>query len=412
MISVEEALRLVLSHLPERRSESVDFQEALGRVLAQDIRATTNVPPFDRSAMDGYSVRAADVVHAPVDLEYAGEIRAGGGDPGFVGMGQARAIMTGAPLPRGADAVQIVEQTRRSEDGRRITILKPVQQGENIAPLGCEAKAGEPVLESGRVIGPAEIAVLAGMGQLRVEVWKRPTVALFASGDELVEPQDSPRPDQIRNSNAYSLAAQLRLLGLEPEYLGIARDDRADLRQRMLSARERDVIILTGGVSVGEYDFAKDVFRDLELEILFTRVAMRPGKPTVFARSESTLVFGLPGNPVSAFVAFENFIRPALGRLCGHRKPELPRIHAELLHDLRQSPGRTSFLPAWAQSAAGGWKLEPLGWKGSSDIIGFSRANSAAICPAERDFMGKGEMIQAMLLPDFFARSSDRQAKE
>ncbi len=405
MISVEEALQLVLSSLPERRLESVDFREALGRVLAQDIRATADIPPFDRSAMDGYAVRAADVARAPVDLEVTGEIRAGGGDPGRVEEGQAKAIMTGAPVPRGADSVQIVEQTRRSEDRRRVTILRPVKTGENIAPLGSEAKAGEIVLESGRVVGPAEIAVLAGFGHLRVEVWRRPSVALFATGDELVEPHDSPRPDQIRNTNSYSLGAQLRLLGLEPDYLGIARDDKTELRQRLSSALQSEVVILTGGVSAGEYDFAKDVFQDLGFQILFARVAMRPGKPTVFARRGNTLVFGLPGNPVSSFVAFENFIRPALGRLCGHRKPDLPRIRAELLRDMRQTPGRTSFLPACAQLGGDGWKVEPLRWRGSADVIGFSRANSTAIFPAERDSMAKGEKIEVMLLPDFFARS-------
>ncbi len=405
MISVNDALALVLSNLPERRVEQVGFQDALGRVLAHEIRATASVPPFNRSAMDGYAVRAADIADVPVELECAGTVRAGDGDPGFIGAGQAKAIMTGAPVPGGADAVQIVEQTYRSKEGNRVTVLKPVKPGENIAPMGCEAVAGEPVLEPGRLVGPAEIAVLAGFGCTRVGVWKRPRVALITTGDELVEVEVSPGSGQIRNSNAYSLSAQIRLLGLSPEYLGIARDDKHEMRQRLAQGLERDVVIVTGGVSMGEYDFAKEVFQDLGLEILFSKVAMRPGKPTVFARLGERLVFGLPGNPVSSFVAFENFARPALGRMCGHRKPDLPRVRGKLTRDLRQAPGRTSFLPAWVVLTDIGWKMEPLSWKGSADIIGFSRANAAVILPAECSVMSEGEIVEAMLLPDFFARS-------
>jgi molybdopterin molybdotransferase len=404
-ISVDEALNLVLSNLPARRAEEVPFQAALGRVLAQDFAATQNVPPFTRSAMDGYALRAAETTRAPVELEYAGTIRAGGGEPGSIGPGQAKAIMTGAPVPSGADAVQIVERCRLTDDGRKVAILKAVTAGENIAPLGNEATLGETVLESGRYVGPAEIAVLAGFGCSQIEVWKRPTVALFATGDELVEVAESPRPDQIRNSNAYSLLAQLRLLGLKAEYLGIARDDKQDLQAMLTRGLEHELVILTGGVSMGEYDLAKDVFLDLGFEILFSRVAMRPGKPTVFARRGSNLVFGLPGNPVSTFVAFENFVRPALARLCGHKKPDLPRIRGELMQDLRQVPGRTSFLPSWVSFEDGQWKVEPLRWKGSADIIAFSRANAAVIVPAESGFVAKGERVEAMLFPDHFSRS-------
>jgi len=220
-----------------------------------------------------------------------------------------------------------------------------------------------------------------------------------------VEVSESPRPDQIRNSNAYSLLGQLRLLGLDAEYLGIARDDKYDLQSVLARGLERDVVILTGGVSMGEYDLAKDAFLDSGLEILFSRVAMRPGKPTVFACRGSKLVFGLPGNPVSTFVAFENLVRPALGRLCGHKKPDLPRIRGELLRDLKQTPGRTSFLPSWVSVEEGRWTVEPLRWKGSADIIAFSRANAVVILPAETGFLAKGESVEAMLFPDYFLRS-------
>jgi molybdopterin molybdotransferase len=404
MISFEEALALVLANLPEARVESISYRSAPGRILAESLQAGSDVPPFNRAAMDGYAVRASDVARAPVELESAGSIRAGGGSPPVLRPGQAMAIMTGAPVPEGADAVQMVEHTQISPDGRRVVILKPVRQGENIAPLGSEAAAGDVVMEDGRLVGPAEMAVLATFGISQIRVWRRPRVALLVTGDELVEVEDTPRPDQIRNSNAYSLGAQLRLMNIEPDYLGIVRDDREELRARVSEGLERDVLIVTGGVSMGEYDFGKDVFRELGLEILFSKVAMKPGKPTVFARKGDKLVFGLPGNPVSTFISFENFVRPALGRLCGLRRPDLPRVRGELLRDMKQAPGRTAFLPAWAAMGPTGWTVAPLRWKGSADIIGFARANSAVIFPADRDSMAKGETVEAMLLPDFFAR--------
>jgi molybdopterin molybdotransferase len=318
--------------------------------------------------------------------------------------------MTGAPVPKGADAVQMVELTERSADGGEVLILRPVKAGENIAPLGSEAIAGEIALGAGCAIGPAEIAVLATFGVGRVRAFKRPRVALAATGDELVEVSEQPRQDQIRNSNAYSLSAQLRLLGVEPEYLGIAPDTKEALRRLLGLGLEREVVILTGGVSMGEYDFVKDVFHELGLQILFTKVAMKPGKPTVFALKGDKLVFGLPGNPVSTFIAFENFVRPALGRMCGFARPELPRIRGCLLQDMKQKPGRTAFLPAWVTWDRDGWKIEPLRWKGSADIIGFSRANATVIFPGDRDSLHSGDQVEAMLLPDFSLRSRNPSA--
>jgi len=404
MISVEEALDILLSNLPERRIEEVQFQLALGRVLAESLVATCDVPPFFRSALDGYAVIAADIENAPVELQVAGESRAGGGMPARLRAGEAVAIMTGAPIPEGADAVQAVEQTLLSPDGQTVTILKPVKAHENIAPRGSEGKAGEIVLPSGHRVGPAEIAVMATFGHSRVKVYRRPSVAIFTTGDELVEHDQLPRPDQIRNSNAYCLSSQLQYMGLEADYLGIVRDDREELRRKMLSGLERDVLIITGGVSMGEYDFVQDVFRDLGLEILFTKVAIKPGKPTVFARKGERLIFGLPGNPISALVTFECFVRPVLGRLCGMKSPELPRMRGELLADVKQTPGRTAFLPAWVCWEDSGWKVEPLQWKSSADIIGFTRANATYVFPKNRDFLHRGEIVELMLLPDFFVR--------
>ncbi len=403
MIPVEKALELVLSNLPERKSELVPLRGALGYVLSGSLVADSDVPPFDRSAMDGYAVRARDVRNTPADLECAGEVKAGSGIPPALRPGEAMAIMTGAPLPEGADAVQMVEHTKRFTRGRKVRILKPVVPGDNVAPRGAEAARGDTVLGAGRLVGPAEMAVLATFGFTSVRVWSRPRIAVLVTGDELVEVEEAPGPGQIRNSNAYSVAAQLRLMNLEPEYLGIARDDPKKLRKAVVAGLERDVLIMTGGVSMGEYDFAKKVFRGLGLEMVFTKVAMKPGKPTVFARKADKLVFGLPGNPVSSFVAFENLVRPALGRLCGLDHPEPPKVGGRLLSPMKQHPGRTAFLPAWV-TLGRETTVEPLKWKGSADIIAYSRANAAVIFPADREVMDRGEMVEAMLLPDFFAR--------
>jgi molybdopterin molybdotransferase len=229
-------------------------------------------------------------------------------------------------------------------------------------------------------------------------------VAILATGDELVEVDRQPRPDQIRNSNAYCLAAQLELLGFPSDYLGIARDTREDLHRKVAAGLERDILIITGGVSMGEYDLVRDVFRDFDLEILFNKVSIRPGKPTVFARKGDRLVFGLPGNPISALITFECFVRPVLGRLCGMMSPELPRMKGELLRDVRQAPGRTAFLPAWVSWREDGWVVDPLPWKSSADIIGFTGANAAYIFPKHLDRMGRGEKVEIMFLPDFFVR--------
>jgi molybdopterin molybdotransferase len=404
MISVEEALGILLSNLPERKVERVHFQSALGRILAESLVATCDIPPFHRAAVDGYALLASDCAKAPVELTVVGESRAGGGMPGQLKTGEAISIMTGAPVPDGADSVQMIEQCRLSDDGEKVTILTPLKGRENIAPRASEARTGEVVLDSGHRLGPAEIAVMATFGYREVKVFRKPTVAILATGDELVELDQAPRPDQIRNSNAYCLASQLRYMDIECDYLGIAKDDKEELRSKMLEGLERDVLIITGGVSMGEYDFVQEVFHDLGLEILFSKVAIKPGKPTVFARRGEKLVFGLPGNPISALVTFECFVRPALGRLCGMNSPELPRMMGELMADMKQSPGRMAFLPAWVSWEEVGWKVEPLKWKSSADIVGFTGANATFIFPKNRDFLSRGEIVEIMLLPDFFVR--------
>jgi molybdopterin molybdotransferase len=404
MISVEEAFGILIANLPERRVEKVPFEMALGHILAEDLTATGDIPPFNKASVDGYAVCVADVEKAPVELTVVGESRAGGGMPGKVRRGEAISIMTGAPFPDGADAVQMIEQCRPSNDRKMVAILEQISAHENIVKRGSEAKSGEVVLHSGHLIGPPELAVMATFGYSSVNVYRKPTVAVFATGDELVEYDREPRADQIRNSNSHCLLSQLRYMGIEADYLGIAGDSKEQLRYKMQRGLQSDILIVTGGVSMGEYDLVKDVFQELGIAILFTKVAIRPGKPTVFAKKGSKLVFGLPGNPISALITFECFVRPAIGRLCGMKNPSLPRMMGELLTDMRQTPGRTSFMPAWVFWEADGWKVEPLPWKNSADMIGFTHANATFIFPKNRDFLSRGEIVELMLLPDFFLR--------
>jgi molybdopterin molybdotransferase len=404
VIPVERAREIILANLPEPQLDEVPLEKAAGRVLAAPVSATADVPPFRRSAMDGYAVRSEDLAQVPARLRIVGEARAGIPAPAAVGPGEAMAIFTGAPVPEGADAVQMVEQTRPAEDRESVIILRPVAPGEHITPAGHEAVRGTILIEEGRVIGPAEMAVLATFGWARVPVWRLPRVALMATGDEIVECDAVPGPAQIRNSNSLSLRGQLGVLGITPDYLGIARDDLAHLRAMVSDGLKRDVLLVTGGVSMGEYDLVKRVFAESGLTIHFDKVSMKPGKPTVFATGPGRIAFGLPGNPVSTFVAFENFVRPALGRLAGRRLPDLPRVRARLRGSMRQVAGRTAFLPAWLTLDSEGWAVEALRWRGSGDIIGFSRSNAMVIFPGEKDFMPEGETVEVLLLPDFFER--------
>ncbi len=406
MIPVDEALRRILQNLPAPAVETIDFRSAHGRVLAESLAATSDIPPFDKSAVDGFALRTADVRAVPVELRCAGESRAGSGRGTELGPGEAVSIMTGAPVPDGADAVQMVEKTHRSADGSRVTILNETLAGENIIPRGSEASTGKVVLEAGRYVGPAEAAILATFGYRQLRVFRRPSVALASTGDELVEPDHTPGPSQIRNSNALSLAAQLQLLGLEAEYLGIARDDKAEIGRVIAEGLRRDVLILTGGVSVGTYDFVEEFLLEEGLEVVFSGVAVRPGKPTVFARQGDKLVFGLPGNPISSFMSFELFVRPALERICGFASAGLFRVRGRLSLSVKHKSERTSFIPARLGWNGDGWTIEPLPWRGSSDIIGFSRANGLLILPQDTKSIAEGEWVEAAILPDFWRRST------
>src|ERR1043166_7017483 len=360
MIPISQAIQIVLQHTPKLASQEVSLPEAANRILAEDIIADTGLPPFDRAQMDGYAVRAADVANTPAQLKIVGESAAGAGWHHEMKAGEAVRIMTGAPVPAGADAVQQVELTRETDS--QVEILQPVEMGRSIVPRASEIKSGQTVLRAGEQINAAMIATVASFGYAQVRVAKRPRVAVMATGSELVDVDRKPGRDQIRDSNNYTLEAYAAKSNAIVERLPLVGDETTTLKEKIREAAERsDVLITSGGVSMGIYDFTKTALRELGAEIFFERVALRPGKPTVFARLGRTLIFGLPGNPVSVAVTFCLFARPALRAMQGANDPTLAHEYAVLARDVKGSIDRESYLPAILRTDEKGSLLaEPL----------------------------------------------------
>ncbi|MGB9178352.1 MAG: gephyrin-like molybdotransferase Glp [Pyrinomonadaceae bacterium] len=378
MISVTEAIRIVKEQTRALAFEEVALADAMGRVLAADVVADSDLPPFDRAQMDGYALRAEDVANAPVRLRVAGESAAGKGWHEEMRAGEAVRIMTGAPVPAGADSVQQVELTDESDDGTSVEIQKASERGQFIVPRASEIKRGETVLHAGELINAAMMAALASFGYAKVRVGARPRVGVLATGSELVAVEHQPGRDQIRDSNSFSLGAYAALAGATVERLPLAGDD-PELLKRLIedAAARSDALILSGGVSMGVYDFTKAALRALDAEIFFERVSLRPGKPTVFARLGETLIFGLPGNPVSVSVTFNLFARTALLAMQGARDVTLQEERAVLSRSVKGSIERESFLPARLQTNEDGVLIaEPLKWGGSSDFVAFTRATA------------------------------------
>ena len=313
--------------------------------------------------------------------------------------GEAMQIMTGAPVPEGANAVVMVENTDRPSDGL-VQVLKPVKGGENIAPKGSERRAGDTVLRPGRRISAVEAAVLASAGKAKVLVYRRPVVAILATGDELVAVEAVPSAGQIRNSNSFSLYGQVLKSGGIPLILDTARDTLADLRRQIQRGLESDVLLVSGGVSMGKYDLVEPVFEELGVMVHFESVSMRPGKPTVFATWKDRWVFGLPGNPLSTFVAFELFVRPVLKVLQGLPAVGLPVVRGLLQADVVERSGRSAFLPARVSSGSGMLEISPANWKGSADVFGAVESNGLLIVPAQAARLTKGETVEALLFED------------
>ncbi len=385
MIPVREAINIVQKQTTALDIESVELDQARGRCLAEDIIADSDLPPFDRSQMDGYALRAEDVRAAPVRLKIVGESAAGAGWHNELHAGEAVRIMTGAPVPAGADSVQQVELTREPPGNGEVEILKTVEQGRSIVRRGTEIRAGELVLQSGERISAAMMAVLASFGYARVRVRRQPRVAVLATGSELVSVDEKPGRDQIRDSNNYTIEAYAKLAGAVVERLPLATDEPKLLQGQFAeAAASADLVISSGGVSMGVYDFTKAALKQLGAEIFFERVALRPGKPTVFARLPGgTIAFGLPGNPVSVSVTFNLFARTALLVMQGAKRVELEEENALLFSSTKGAVERESYIPARLLTDVEGYLLaEPLKWGGSSDFVAFAQATALIILPA------------------------------
>jgi molybdopterin molybdotransferase len=399
MITVEEAIRIIKEQAEALPVETVALADALGRVLAEDIVADSDLPPFDRAQMDGYAVRSADTAIVPVQLRVAGESAAGRGWHDSMKPGEAVRIMTGAPVPDGADSVQKVEVTK--ESGSVVEIGEATEPGQFIVRRATEIRAGETVLLAGDEINAAMMAALASFGYANVKVSRRPRVAVLATGTELVAVGDEPAAGQIRDSNSYSLGAYAVIAGATVERLPLAVDDPELLKREIKDAAARsDALILSGGVSMGVYDFTKLALHALDAEIFFERVNLRPGKPTVFARLGRTLVFGLPGNPVSVSVTFNLFARTALRAMQGCKNAAMKEEWAVLARGVKGAIERASYLPAQLQTNDEGQLLaQPLKWGGSSDFVAFARATALVIVPEGVRTLDAGTKVRVVQLP-------------
>lgn len=407
-LSVSEALDLVLAQIDVLEAESVPLSDALGRILADPVVARDDLPPFANSSMDGYAVRAADLAGAskdsPVELRVLADIAAGMDLAIEIQPGTSARIMTGAPLPSGADAVVPVEDTDEPWRGQdrslpqSISIYRSVESGAFVRYPGEDIRAGMAVLQAGHLLRPQEIGVLASLGISRVHVIRRPRVGVLSTGDELIDVEAPLSPGKIRNSNSYAQAAQVLALGGVPVMLGVARDTEADIRAKLDKAvvEQVDLLISSAGVSVGAYDKVKEVLNGSG-NVAFWRVRMRPGKPLAFGTYRDIPYLGLPGNPVSAMVSFETFVRPAILKLGGHSNFERPRIQAILLEDVR-SDGRESYLRAVVTRDARGYVALTTGSQGSHILMSLVKANALLVVPEGVTEVAAGTPLTALML--------------
>ncbi len=407
VLTFEEARRAVEHQAALLRAsgdstvESVELLAAAGRVLAEPVGADRDLPPFPRSTRDGYALRSADLSEVPATLEVIGEIRAGETLEKIhsnIGAGQTVSIMTGAPVPAGADAVVMVEYS--SPQGKKVKITRGATAGENIVARGAEAREGSVLFDRGTRLNAAAVALAASVGKSRVKVYKRPRVAVLTTGDEIVDVGATPRPTQIRNSNSYSLAAQIAKAGGEAVLLPIAPDELQGLRRLIEEGLKSDLLLMTGGVSMGRYDLVEPALAELGAEFFFTGAKIQPGRPVVFgkcgAAGRSVHFFGLPGNPVSTMVTFELFARPVLEALAGQFPRKLRFVHARLKKEIRVKTGLKRFLPAMLTGEFENSEVELVAWQGSGDMAATARANCYLVIPADRERIAAGEWVAVM----------------
>lgn len=402
IVSIEDArakvFEIVGARSCRRESEIIDFAHdppiALGRVLAENIVGDRNYPPFDRSIRDGFAVRAQDATEPGARLRIIGESRAGVAFDGTLGEGECVRIFTGAPIPRGANAVVMQEFAR--VEGAFAFIDHPALPSQNYVLAGAESRVGEVVITKGTRLGSAELAMAAQVGRTRIEVARRPRVAILTTGDEIVAVDQKPGPFQIRNSNATSLAGLVWMAGGEPVICENAPDDIEKLRAQIERALEADVLVLSGGVSVGQYDFVEEVLRAQGAEFFFDAVALRPGKPAVFGWCKGKPVFGLPGNPVSTMITFELFVRAAIESLTGRPPRPVAYLKAKLAHPVKERSPLTHFLPARVRQTGGDPVVERLHWEGSGDIGAVVRGNCFLVVHPNRLELEAGEWVDVL----------------
>jgi len=404
MLSYEAARAKVIEIIcarhcaPPPPTETIEFaadpSRVLGRIVAEDVRADRNYPPFNRSTRDGFALRAADAAQAGAKLRLIGESRAGVPFTGMVEPGTSVQIMTGAPLPRGANSIVMNEYARI--EGEFVVLDAAAREGAHFVLEGQETRVGESVIARGNRLGYAELAIAAQVGRSKLVVAKKPRVAILSTGDELVATGDAPAKYQIRNSNNVSLAAQVSLAGGDPVMLGTAPDNPAELRARIQQALEADIVVVTGGVSVGKYDLVEQVLREMGAEFYFDAVAIRPGKPAVFGFCQAKPVFGLPGNPVSTMVTFELFVVPAIELLCGHKPHPLALLKAKLAHPVNEKPPLAHFLPARVSWPEGEAVVEAIHWEGSGDIGSVVKGNCFLVVHETRQVCAAGEMADIL----------------
>jgi molybdopterin molybdotransferase len=398
MLSYHDALSTIRQRVAQAAAkpplELLRLEHARGRVLAEDVAADRDYPPFHRSTRDGFAVRSSDLAHVPATLTNRGEVRAGEHFAGKIGPGECVSIMTGAPLPAGTDAVAMLEHAEVS--GSSVTVHRTVGLRENVVVQGSEARQGDVVLRYGRRLGAGEIGLLASVGKPETSVFLPPQVAILPTGDEVVPVEQRPDWFQVRNSNAHALAAQVAAAGGVPRVLSIARDDRDTLRHLIEEGLESDLLALTGGVSKGKYDFVRDVLKDLGAEFHIESVAIRPGKPLVFGQVKGKIFFGLPGNPVSTYVTFEVFVRPALAMIGGGIWEEPVFLRARLAEPFRHKLGLTVFMPARVETHHGHPVVRLVGWQGSGDLVGVAAANCFLVIHPDQTDIAAGDWVDVL----------------
>jgi molybdopterin molybdotransferase len=416
ILSFEEARRAVEEYafrLRPKGRELLSILDAAGRVLAEPIHADRDFPPFLRATRDGYAIRAADVRHLPAMLEVIGEIKAGAALSHIppLDAGKTVAIMTGAPVPEGADAVVMLEYA--SQDGGRVAITRTVSEGDNIVPAGAEARRGEKLLSPGARLDYAAIAVAASVGRSRLVVHAKPRIAVLSTGDEVVDVDVPPGPNQIRNSNSYSLAVQIQAAGGDPVVLPIAPDEPVRLRELLTEGLDCDLLLIAGGVSMGKYDLVEQALAEMEAEFFFTGAQIQPGRPVVFGRvpcgagalaredvsstADCKYFFGLPGNPISTMVTFELFAKPVLEALAGMIPRKLVFVHAKLKTAIRTKMGLKRFLPATLSGEFEQSEVELVRWQGSGDIAATAGSNCYVVVPPDRERIEAGEWVPVLL---------------